>query len=171
VIDICEIFTHWHTGRSKDEIAGSLGLSRNTVRRYVAAAEAWRFAVRGPVHPGDGLQSPASLLAPSFVRHDLAQLFRDSHGPGGASDFVSMIISAMPDSRLSIEDIFGTGDRAVVRLQMSGTHTGHRCLASLRGRALSASAMFIYRVDGGRLAEAWQLADGLAFYRLAGLID
>src|ERR1022692_2489240 len=40
VIDICEIFTHWHAGRSKNEIAGSLGLSRNTVRKYVAAAEA-----------------------------------------------------------------------------------------------------------------------------------
>ena len=40
VIDICEIFTHGHAGRSKNEIAGSLGLSRNTVRKYVAAAEA-----------------------------------------------------------------------------------------------------------------------------------
>jgi hypothetical protein len=40
VIDVCEIFTHWHAGRSKNEVAGSLGLARNTVRRYVAAAEA-----------------------------------------------------------------------------------------------------------------------------------
>src|SRR6266851_7824773 len=40
VIDISEIFTHWHAGRSKNEIAGSLGLSRNTVRKYLAAAEA-----------------------------------------------------------------------------------------------------------------------------------
>jgi len=40
VIDICEIFTHWHAGRSKNEIATSLGLSRNTVRKYLAAAEA-----------------------------------------------------------------------------------------------------------------------------------
>jgi transposase len=40
VIDICEIFTHWHAGRSKNEIAVSLGLSRNTVRKYVAGAEA-----------------------------------------------------------------------------------------------------------------------------------
>ena len=37
----------------------------------------------------------AELLDPSFVRHDLVELFSDSHGPGGASDFVSMIISAM----------------------------------------------------------------------------
>src|SRR5260221_5637379 len=39
VIDICEIFVHWHAGGSKNEIAGSVGLSRNTVRKYVAAAE------------------------------------------------------------------------------------------------------------------------------------
>jgi len=37
VIDVCEIFAHWHAGRSKNEVAGSLRLARNTVRRYVAA--------------------------------------------------------------------------------------------------------------------------------------
>ena len=41
VIDICEIFTHWHAGRSKNEIAGSLGLSRNTVRKYLATPLRW----------------------------------------------------------------------------------------------------------------------------------
>jgi transposase len=48
VIDICEIFTHWHAGRSKNELAGSLGLSRNTVRKYVAAAEAAGMTPGGP---------------------------------------------------------------------------------------------------------------------------
>ena len=31
---------HWHAGRPENEIAGSLGLSRSTVRKYLAAAEA-----------------------------------------------------------------------------------------------------------------------------------
>jgi len=48
VMDICEILTHWHAGRSKSEIAGSLGLSRNTVRKYAAAAEAAGMAPGGP---------------------------------------------------------------------------------------------------------------------------
>ena len=33
VIDICEIFTHWHAGRSKNEIAGSLGLRTPDIGR------------------------------------------------------------------------------------------------------------------------------------------
>jgi hypothetical protein len=45
---ICEILVHWHAGRSKNEIAGSPGLSRNTVRRYAAAAEAAGMVPGGP---------------------------------------------------------------------------------------------------------------------------
>jgi hypothetical protein len=48
VVDIREIFTHWHAGRSKNEIAGSLGLSRNTVRKYLAPAEAAGMVPGGP---------------------------------------------------------------------------------------------------------------------------
>ena len=57
MIDICEIFTHWHAGRSKNEIAGSLGLSRNTVRKYLAAAEAAGMAPGGPAVSQEGGRS------------------------------------------------------------------------------------------------------------------
>jgi predicted ester cyclase len=111
------------------------------------------------------------LLDPSFVRHDLVQLFPDSEGSRGGSDFVGMILEAMPDFRLDVQDIFGAGDRATVRLRMSGTHTGQPLLGRpATGKKLSASALFIYRVHQGRIAEAWQMVDGLAFFRLAGLL-
>ena len=64
----------------------------------------------------------------SWIRPSCAmtscQLFPDSKGPAGGSDFVGMIVAAMPDFRLEIEDIFGAGDRAAVRLRMTGTHSG-----------------------------------------------
>src|ERR1039457_4881242 len=48
VVDICEIFTHWYAGRNKTEVADSLGLTRNTVRKYLAAAEAAGMVPGGP---------------------------------------------------------------------------------------------------------------------------
>jgi predicted ester cyclase len=112
------------------------------------------------------------LLDPSVVRHDLVNLFPDSEGSRGGSDFVRMVVGAMPDLRLEIEDIFGAGDRAAVRLRMTGTHTGDPLLdRPATGARLSANAVFIYRVQGGRVAEAWQMVDGLAFFRLAGLLS
>ena len=112
------------------------------------------------------------LLEPSIVRHDLVHLFPDSEGTGAGSDFVGMIAGAMPDFRLEIDDIFGAGDRVAVRLTMRGTHTGDPLLGrQATGRALSANAVFIYRVRHGRVAEAWQMVDGLAFFRLAGVLS
>ena len=40
MVDVVEVLAHWHAGRSKSEIARSLGLDRKTVRKYVAGAEA-----------------------------------------------------------------------------------------------------------------------------------
>ena len=82
-------------------------------------AAPWTRSTTGP-----SAAAPAGLLAPSLGRHDLAELFSGSHGPEGASGFVAMITAAMPDFRLDFEDISGAGDRATVRLRMSGTHTG-----------------------------------------------
>ena len=40
MVDVTEILAHWYAGRSKNQIAESLGLDRKTVRKYLAPAEA-----------------------------------------------------------------------------------------------------------------------------------
>ena len=42
------ILAHWYAGRSKNQIAESLGLDRKTVRKYLAPAEAEGLAPGGP---------------------------------------------------------------------------------------------------------------------------
>ena len=37
VVDVTEILMHWHAGRTKNEMAQSLGVDRKTVRKYIAA--------------------------------------------------------------------------------------------------------------------------------------
>ena len=48
VIDVVEILEHWHAGRSKMAVAASVGVDRETVRRYVAPAEAAGMVPGGP---------------------------------------------------------------------------------------------------------------------------
>jgi hypothetical protein len=48
VIDVTEILMHWHAGRSKNELAGSLGVDRKTLRKYIAPAEAAGICPGGP---------------------------------------------------------------------------------------------------------------------------
>jgi hypothetical protein len=48
VIDIVEILVHWYAGRSKNEMAASLGVDRKTIRKYLAPAEAAGITPGGP---------------------------------------------------------------------------------------------------------------------------
>ena len=47
VIDVVEILQHWYAGRSKSQVAQSVGADRGTVRKYVAKAEAAGFIPGG----------------------------------------------------------------------------------------------------------------------------
>jgi hypothetical protein len=48
VIDVVEVLQHWHAGRSKADVAASVGVDRGTVRKYVGPAEAAGLAPGGP---------------------------------------------------------------------------------------------------------------------------
>lgn len=48
MVDITEIYVHWYAGRSKSALAASLGVDRNTVRKYLAPAEASGITPGGP---------------------------------------------------------------------------------------------------------------------------
>jgi len=48
MIDVVEVLQHWHAGRSKADVAASVGVDRGTVRKYVAPAEAAGLVPGGP---------------------------------------------------------------------------------------------------------------------------
>ncbi len=48
VIDVVEILQHWYAGRSKSQVAASVGVDRGTVRRYLLPAEEEGLVPGGP---------------------------------------------------------------------------------------------------------------------------
>ena len=65
MIDVTEILMHWHAGRSKNEMAESLGVDRKTLRKYIAPAEAAGITPGGPAKSEAGVGRSGAGLVPA----------------------------------------------------------------------------------------------------------
>ena len=111
------------------------------------------------------------LLAPNFVRHDLSEDFNDIVGHKGMEDFMQLVIKAIPDYKIQIEDIFATEDRLALRFVASGTHNGEFLGYPPTGKKIKVNQINLYRFDGDKIAETWQLMDMAGFFRQIGILD
>jgi predicted ester cyclase len=57
-----------------------------------------------------------------------------------------------------------------VRWTASGTNTGSLMGLPATGKAVAVSAVYIFRVEGGKLAEAWGDFDALGMQQQLGLL-
>jgi steroid delta-isomerase-like uncharacterized protein len=90
-------------------------------------------------------------------------------GPQGMADTVSVYQTGV-DGHWGIEELFSTGDRVVVRWTGSGTHVGEVNGIPATGNAIRVDAISIHRVDGGKIAETWEVWDTLGFLQQIGVV-
>lgn len=83
-------------------------------------------------------------------------------GPMGMRQTVTIFRTAFPtDMRYTIEDLFGAGDRVAVRWTARGTNSGPLMGLPPTGKSVAVSSVYIFRVEDGKLAEAWGDFDAL----------
>ena len=109
------------------------------------------------------------LVAPDFVRHDLGG-GPDIVGPEGVKLFIAALRAAFPDIQMTIEDIIAEGDKLVVRYTAGGTHSGEFQGIAPTGRKVTWAGINIYRREGGKVVETWQLRDGLGLMQQLGVV-
>ena len=136
---------------------GSVDENVEVIKRAVAAANDRTMATAAP-----------HIIAPGFVRHDPADALPGVAGSGG---FMQALRSAMPDLRVTTEDIFGAGDRVAMRFRVTGTHTGEVLGIPPTGRRVEFSGINIYRLEHGKIAETWQMADVFGFMTEVGAVN
>ena len=117
-----------------------------------------------------------------FVKHDLSvldQYMRDDYiqhnpdvpqGKEGFRQFFEATFKAMPDFRYSVHQIIAEGDRVVVYSTSSGTQKGGEWRGvSPTGNRLSFDVFDMFRLQDGRLAEHWDVADTYTLFNQLGL--
>src|SRR5215471_14346823 len=106
-------------------------------------------------HDIDGF---GDVLADDFVEHEETPgLAPDKDG---VKQFFSLYVAAFPDLRFNAEDVFASGDRAVGRVRVTGTHRGDFMGIPPSGKAIDVPAIDIIRFgDDGLAYEHWGVFD------------
>jgi steroid delta-isomerase-like uncharacterized protein len=82
----------------------------------------------------------------------------------------AMLLRAYPDLHVTVEDVIAEGDKVVCRNVVTGTHQGEYMGLPPTGRSVTYNEIFIFRFEGGRIAETWGVVDVLAQLRQLGAI-
>lgn len=90
--------------------------------------------------------------------------------PAGVGQFYAAMTDALPDAKVTAEDIVAEGDRVAVRYTLTGTHRGELMGAPATGNAVSAGGITVLRVSGGRVVERWNRLDDVALLTAIGAL-
>ena len=93
------------------------------------------------------------LVAPDWIDHD--PLPGQPAGLDGAEYVVSTMHGAHPDLRFTIDDLIAEGDRVTIRWTLHGTNTGPMLGRPPTGEPVELSAIVIFRIADGKIAERW----------------
>jgi len=89
----------------------------------------------------------------------------------GVVQYFRIMLAAFPDLRMDVQDSFASGDKAVARLRISGTHQGEFMGIPATGKPVSVNLIDITRFgDDGLAREHWGVVDQLAMMQQLGVI-
>jgi predicted SnoaL-like aldol condensation-catalyzing enzyme len=94
----------------------------------------------------------ASLLDPDYVNHNT---FAAPGKAGSVDVFFQGFVPALPDFRVTVEDVFEDGDTLIGRFKYSGTFTNPLMGYAPTGRPVEMRSIDIWKVKDGLLTEHW----------------
>ena len=129
------------------------------------ARRSWEFATEGSLDTlGDTL---AEVYAEDFIMHEPGE---DIVGLEGLTQFVSMMRSALPDLRVTIEDDMAEGEKVVTRWIAQGTHQGELMGVAPTGNRVTATGITIHRIAEAKIVEEWSNWDALGLMQQVGAV-
>ena len=108
-------------------------------------------------------------VADDFVEHNEVPGLPPTKA--GVIQNFQMLLTAFPDMRMEVEDVIASGNKAVARLQVIGTHTGPFMGMPATGKKVAVNLIDITLFgDDGLAHEHWAVADQLALMQQLGVI-
>jgi predicted ester cyclase len=113
------------------------------------------------------LETIDELLAADAVAHDLGGTGASTTGPEEFRKAAQTLLSAFGKFLITVEDIFGAGDRVAVRLLLTLKSTGRLGTLEPTGKEATVPVMCIVKIRDGKIVEGWNFWDVSAALRAA----
>jgi steroid delta-isomerase-like uncharacterized protein len=109
------------------------------------------------------------LFAPDFVEHEKLP---PEIPPGREAPklLFTMLRSAFPDFKATIEHLVAEGDTVVVSMAWTGTQKGEFMGVPATGKSISIGVIDIIRLAEGKFVEHWGIMDSMALMQQLGAI-
>jgi steroid delta-isomerase-like uncharacterized protein len=108
-------------------------------------------------------------LADNFVEHN--ELPGIPPTKAGIVQYFQTVLAASPDLRMDVEDVIASGEKAVARVRVTGTHQGEFMGIPATGKSANVDLIDITRFGNDGLArEHWGVMDQLALMQQIGVI-
>ena len=109
----------------------------------------------------------AEVYANDFILHEADE---DIVGTEGLTQFVSMLRSAVPDLRITLEDDTAEGDKVVTRWIGQGTHQGELMGIAPTGNQVTITGITIHRIEDTKIVEEWSNWGALGLMQQIGAV-
>jgi steroid delta-isomerase-like uncharacterized protein len=114
------------------------------------------------------LEQAKELYTPDYVNHDPG-----APDVGNREALIQLFAvwgAGFPDAHTTIDDMVAEGDMVAKRWTYRGTHTGEFMGIPATGKSITMTAITIYRLAGGKVAECWWNYDRLGAMQQIGVI-
>ena len=105
------------------------------------------------VFPAADLAALDEIVAPDFVDH--SPVPGQPPGVDGVRHVLRGLHAGYADLRVTVDDLFGEGDRVAARWTLRGRHTGSLFGEAPTGAAVAHGILVVFRLAHGKIAERW----------------
>jgi predicted ester cyclase len=106
------------------------------------------------------------MVDDAYVGHQSAMTFGNAEVKAGHT----ALRKAMPDLKLTAEEVIVAGDKLILRMVWKGTFTGEYMGKPPTGKQVTNWSINIWRIKDGKIVEEWCQGDDLALMKQLGVL-
>lgn len=111
------------------------------------------------------------VLASDYTLHGVPGSEGDLTGRDAVEAYLRKMLDAFPDATATIEELVAEGDTVAYRGSFTATHEGEFMGIPATGETVTVDATGFFRIEDGKIAEAWPQWDTLDMLQQLGVVE